>query len=127
LLLNTLKHICYDDLPPYLVTAKFCEDVLNGLGYEISYQNCSSCNSPYLNKVFLNLDNGEFVCNNCKSQNSLQISMQALSLLKILSMTEYERLNSIKISSSVAKEAIHIICKDLEFRLLKIIHSSKFI
>ncbi len=127
LLLNTLKRICYDKLPPYLVTAKFCEDILNGLGYQANFYNCPVCNSPYLSKIFLNLDSGEFVCNACKSENSIQISNQAFSLLKILSNTEYDRLNSIKISSSVAKEAIICICKNIEHRLLKIIHSYKFI
>ena len=93
LLLNALKHICYDNLPPYLVTAKFCEDILCGLGYNINFKNCSVCGMPYTSKVFLNLDSGEFVCNACKSQNVVQISNQAFSLLKILNATEYERLN----------------------------------
>lgn len=127
MLVNALKNICYDNLPPYLVALKYCENILNNLGYKINYQKCSSCGGEYLGKVYLNLDSGEFVCSACKMQNSMQISNQAFSLLKIISNTEYERLNSIKISSSVAKEGIMLLCKNLEHRLLKIIHSAKFI
>ena len=127
LLAKTLNGICYNNLPPYLVALKFCEDILSGIGYKISFQKCSSCGGDYLGKVFLNLDSGEFVCSACKMQNSLQISNQAFSLLKIASNTEYDRLNSIKISSNVAKEGILLLCKNLEHRLLKIIHSAKFI
>lgn len=127
MLANALKHICYDNLPPYLVALKYCENILNNLGYKINYQKCSSCGGEYLGKVYLNLDSGEFVCSACKMQNPMQISNQAFSLLKIISNTEYERLNSVKISSSVAKEGIILLCKNLEHRLLKIIHSAKFI
>lgn len=127
LLVNALKHICYDNLPPYLVATKFCEDILSMLGYNVNYQKCPVCGMTYTGKVFLNLDSGEFVCNACKSQNTIQISNQAFALLKILSNTEYDRLNSIKISSNVSKEAILVICKNIEHRLLKIIHSAKFI
>lgn len=127
LLVNTLKRICYDGLPPYLVTAKFCEDILIMLGYKPSFQKCSVCQGDYLGRIFLNLDSGEFVCNACKNENSLQISNQAFSLLKILFNTDYDRLSSIKISSSVAREGILILCKNIEHRLLKIIHSAKFI
>lgn len=127
LCVNALKHICYDNLPADLVVAKFCEDIMNMLGYKINYQTCSNCGMAYLGKVYLNLDSGAFVCQACKSENCLQISNQAFSLLKILSNTEYDRLGSIKIPSSVARECILTICQNLEHRLFKIIHSAKFI
>lgn len=127
LCINALKHVCYDNLPANLVALKFCEDIMNMLGYKIDFQNCSSCGMPYIGKVYLNLDSGAFVCSACKSENCLQISNQAFSLLKILNNTEYQRLGSIKIADSVARESILTLCKNLEYRLLKIIHSAKFV
>jgi len=127
LLLNVLKHICYDNLPADLVTAKFALDVMSMLGYKISFNQCSSCGLQYLGKVYLNLDSGAFVCSSCKTDNCLLVSNQAFSLLKILNNTDYKRLDTIKIASSVAREAILAICKNIENRLLKIIHSAKFI
>ncbi|MBR4124296.1 MAG: DNA repair protein RecO [Clostridia bacterium] len=127
LLANALKNICYDNLPAHLVTAKFCEDVMNMLGYKISFYKCTNCNMPYTNKVFLNLDSGEFVCASCKNENSISVSNQAFALLKILASTDYERLGTVKIAENVAKEAIIALCKNMEHRLLKILHSYKFI
>lgn len=127
LLLNVLKFICYDNLPPYLVLTKFAEDIMNMLGYRISFNICSSCGMQYFGKVYLNLDSGAFVCSSCKTDNCLVVSNQAFSLLKIVNNTEYSRLGTIKIYSSVAREAILAICKNIENRLLKIIHSAKFI
>ena len=127
LLLNTLKHICYDKLPVHLVTAKYCIDIMNMLGYKIDFYVCASCGTNYMGKVLLNLDTGAFVCNNCKTENSLQISNQAFSLLKIVNQTDYTRLGTVKIASNVAREAILVVCKNIEYRLLKIIRSAKFI
>lgn len=125
--LNVLKYICYDNLPPYSVTLKFCLELLSSLGYSQNFQKCSECGGAFLSKIYLNLESGEFVCNACKSSSALQISNQAFSLIKIISGTTYDRLNTIKISSSVAKEGILILCKNIEHRLLKIIHTAKFL
>ena len=127
LLVNSLKFMCYGKLPADLVALKFLIDVSNILGYRINYKKCLSCGMDYFGKIFLNLDNGEFVCDSCKTDSSIQLSNQAFSLLKILSSTEYDRLGTIKIASSVSKEATILLCKNLERRLLKIIHSAKFI
>lgn len=127
LLLNVLKYICYDKLPADLVLSKFADDIMNMLGYKISFSSCSNCGMQYFGKVYLNLDNGEFVCSSCKTDNCLLVSNQAFSLLKILNNTEYQRLSTIKIARSVTREAILAVSKNLENRLLKIIHSAKFI
>lgn len=127
LLLNVLKNICYDKLSPYLVTLKFCIDIMSMLGYKISFSKCSSCGLSFTNKIFLNLDVGSFVCVACKTQNSIIISNQAFASIKIVSNTDYQRLNTVKIANNVSREAIIVLCKNLEQRLSKIIRSSKFI
>jgi DNA repair protein RecO (recombination protein O) len=127
LLLNILKYICYDKLPADLILAKFAEDIMNMLGYKINFCQCSNCGMQYLGKVYLNLDSGAFVCSSCKNDNCLLVSNQAFSLLKILSNTEYNRLATVKIASNASREAILAVCKNLEHRLVKIIHSAKFI
>lgn len=127
LLAKVLKNICYDDINPYIVALKYCIDILQILGYKINFSRCSSCGLAYAGKIFLNLDSGEFVCFACKAENSLTVSLQAFSTIKIVSITEYERLNSIKIADSVLKEAINLLCKNLEHRVYKYIRSLKFI
>lgn len=127
LLLNVLKNICYDGLSPYLVALKFCTDIMALLGYKISLTKCSSCGLNFTNKIFMNLDTGGFVCQACKSQNSVIISNQAFASIKIVCNTEYQRLNTVKIADNISREAIIVLCKNLEQRLSKVIRSQKFI
>ena len=127
LLANSLKYICYDNINPYLVTLKFCNLLMDMLGYKINFAKCSSCGLPYTYKVYLNLESGEFVCNACKTINSILVSNQSFACIKIVSNTNFERLNTVKIANDVAKESIIVVCKNLEHRLYKNIKSIKFI
>ena len=127
LLANALKCICYDKINPYLTTLKFCIDVLASVGYSANYTKCASCGLNYTNKVYLNLDSGEFACLSCKSENSILLNNMTFSCIKIANNTEYSRLNSVKIASDVTRDAINIVCKNLEHRLYKNIRSLKFI
>lgn len=126
-LINALKHVCYDNLPVYFVALKFCESILDNLGYKLEFKKCSSCNLPFTNKVFFNVDTCEFVCNSCKSSESLMISNQAFACAKIVENTEFSRLSTIKIPQDVAKEAVVILCKGVERKQFKMIRSLKFI
>lgn len=127
LLANVLKYICYDKLNPYLVITKFCVDMLRELGYNASYNKCMSCGLGFTHKVYLNLESGEYVCMSCKNENSILIPNQTFSCIKIANNTNYERLNSVKISDGIAKDAIKTVCKNLEYRLCKNIRSLRFI
>lgn len=127
LLANAIKYVCYDNINPYLVTLKFCNSLMDMLGYKINFAKCSSCGLPYTYKVYLNLDSGEFVCNACKTINSILVSNQSFAYIKIVNNTNFDRLNTIKIANEVAKECIIVVCKNLEHRLYKNIKSIKFI
>jgi DNA repair protein RecO (recombination protein O) len=127
LLANVLKNICYDGVNEYLATLKFCIVVLEMLGYKISYSKCSVCGLQYTHKIYLNLDSGEFVCDACKNSSAIIIANNTFSCIKIANNTDYLRLNSVKIGSDVARDAIKVVCKNLEYRLCKNIRSIKFI
>ena len=127
MLANALKYICYDKINPFLVTLKFCVSLLDYIGYNFSFGKCSCCGLNYTNKVYLNLDSGEFVCFSCKNDNSVFIPNQVFSCIKIAKNTDFERLNSVKISDEISRESIKVVCKNLEYRLYKKIRSVKFI
>jgi len=74
LLANALKNICYDGINPYLVTLKFCTDVLIMSGYKPDFKNCQVCGLAYTNKIYLNLDSGEFTCISCKTDSSMLVA-----------------------------------------------------
>lgn len=127
LLANCLKYICYDNINPYLVILKFCIDILEMAGYKQNFQKCPVCKLAYTNKVYLNFDSGEWTCLSCKSENSVLVPNQTFSFIKIANNTSYDRLNSVKISNSIATEAIKLVCKNLEYRFYKNLRSTKFI
>lgn len=127
LLANCLKTICYDKINPYLTTLKFCIDMVSMIGFNSNYTKCPCCGLNYTNKVYLNLDTGEYACLSCKSENSFLLSNQTFSCIKIANNTDYSRLNSVKIPNAVARDAINVVCKNLEHRLYKNIRSIKFI
>lgn len=127
LLANALKHVCYDNINPYLVVVKFCTDVLVMSGYKPDFRLCQVCGLPYTNKVYLNLDSGEFTCLSCKADSAILVPNQTFSCIKIANNTSYDRLNSVKISNDIAKDAIKTVCKNLEHRFFKNIRSLKFI
>ena len=126
-LANALKYVCYDNINPFLVCLKFCCNLLQTIGYKANFVKCVCCGLAYTHKVFLNLDTGEFSCMSCKNENSIVVPNQTFSCIKIANNTDFNRLNSVKIGSEVARDAINVVCKNLEHRLYKNIRSLKFI
>lgn len=127
LLANTLKHLCYENLPPYLVALKFCECVFENLGYKLNSKVCANCGLPFSNRVFFDVEKCGFVCFSCKNSNCLAISNRAFACIKIVANTQFERLLTVKIDSAVAREALLVLCKGIEQKQFKMLKSTKFI
>ena len=127
LLINGLKYICYNKLPAYFVALKFCESILDNLGYRLDFKKCSNCHLPFTSKIFFDIETCEFVCNSCKNLECLEISNRAFACAKIIENTEFARLSTIKIDESVAKEAVLVLCKGVEKKQFKMLRSTKFI
>lgn len=116
-LINALKSICYDNQNAKVVTIKYCLNMLNILGYNFQFDKCCSCKMPFTSQIYLDLDIGEFLCNNCKNLNSIVITKNAFSNMRIISLTPFEQLSTLKVKEEVLKEIINILVKDFEFRL----------
>jgi len=124
---RALKCLCYDNQPAYLVSLKFCENILDNLGYKLDFKKCSNCHLPFTNKVFFDAGSCGFVCASCKNVDDLLLSNQAFACAKIVANTDFERLSSIKISPDVAKEAVLTLCKGIEQKQFRKLRSTKFI
>lgn len=115
-LLKALKQICYDSIKPNLVLLKFILGMIKVLGYRFNFKTCSSCQMPYVNKKFLNLDTGAFVCGSCVTPSCELVSDAVFNLLQLLYNTEMEKLNTIEAKESVIKDALTLVIKNFEMR-----------
>lgn len=115
-LLKALKQLCYDKLPANLVLVKFLLGMLKVLGYRFNFKLCSSCQMPYVNKKFLNLETGAFVCGSCVAPNCELVSNAVFLFLQLLYNTEMEKLATILVKENVVKEALLLIVKNFELR-----------
>ena len=127
LFVNTLKNLCYDNQPAYLLALKFCENILDNLGYKIDFKKCSNCHLPFTNKVFFDAAAGSFVCNSCKKVDDIALSNQAFACAKIVANTDFDRLSTIKIDQAVAKETLLAFCTGVEQKQFRKLRSTKFI
>ena len=126
-LLDSLKQICYDNSRADIVSAKFCLNMLSLIGYRLSFDICNRCKEKFISNVYLDIETGEFVCENCKSYGNLQISKMAYSYLKLLVNTGISRLNTLKLKEEVLKEIILLLCNNLQNKLGYEIKTKKYI
>lgn len=116
-LLTALKLVCYEEFDVKNVVLKFGIELLKNSGYELNFNICPICKLPLLNqKKSLNLDNGSIVCFSCESINSVRISNAVFNTLKIISNTDFDRLNSVKINGQLLDESIKTVNLDIENR-----------
>ena len=127
LLLNSLKSICYEQKSPKLILVKFCLDVLQNLGYQLHFKNCTKCMLPYTSQKNLDLSTGEMVCNNCKTINSLVVSNIAFNTLKNVDNTTLDRLTTLKVDENTLNECIEVLLQNIECRIEYKIKSRKLI
>lgn len=116
-LLYALKAICYEKIDCKIVCTKFILEVLKILGYKPNFNTCLVCKLPFINSVYLNLDSGAFVCNNCTNGQDVSVSKNQLACMKIIDNCEYERLGSIKIKNEVLNEIVDLLVENLEIRI----------
>lgn len=115
-MLKSLKSLCYGNVRRYYVVDKFLIHVLEGLGYSFLSGQCSSCKAKLTGQKYFNLEVGEIVCANCRQDINLAISDACFSAMKLLSMTDFENLATLKLGGDGAMEAYRLLSKDFAWR-----------
>lgn len=114
-LIKALKVLCYDNVKKYYCISKFLLDVFNSMGYKFITEKCSSCGC-ILGKKYFNYDIGEIVCPACKTALCEPISDLCFTVLKLLSITEFDNLKNLKLTSEGIIEAFRLLCKNYYWR-----------
>lgn len=116
-LLKSFKALVYNNINPNLMLSKFLMGVTKISGFKFNFNNCSNCNLPFINNVYLNLDSGELECEICKQNYSIKIENKCYNLLKKLSSTDIDNLSEINVEHENVLKAIKLLALNLENRL----------
>lgn len=119
LFINSLKFfnlLAYGDVDSKLILLKYLLGLTKVNGFKLNFKSCSYCNLAFVNKVFLNLDTGEFECGACKSAYSVHIENEVFSLLKRVNSVDLDDVYRVDFSESTLKDALKIILLNIEKR-----------
>ena len=115
-LIKALKCLCYENVKKYYVFDKFMLKIFKNFGYYFLSKQCSACGYDLSDTRYFNMEVGEFVCNNCKTNLCVKISNACYAGLKYLEMTNYDRLKDLKLGGESEIEVYNLLDKNFEWR-----------
>ncbi len=112
--LKALKTLCYTDIDPNLIVIKYMTDLLSYEGFKLNLDRCSQCKSKFMGKIYLNLNQGEFVCSTCRTPDCIEVAPAVYNSIRIVSNSDYELLGNIKLKLPIVDQAIKLLVKNFE-------------
>ena len=114
--LKCLDLLAENSLNPQMILNKFLIRVFEGFGYRFNLNKCSSCGASFVYKRYINLNDGDITCPNCKMGSVSELSNAEYQALRLLSATDYDKLSTLKISSEVMSRVLKILYQNFEHR-----------
>ena len=114
--LKALRAVCYQDIEPKVVLCKLFFEVLEMNGFSFFNTNCSICGEAYEGSGFLNVDDGNITCRECRSLNSIELSNGVMSFLKLLK-DDLDSFQSVQIDAGVVLNTLKVLKLNIEKRL----------
>lgn len=99
------------NVDPLLVTLKFLLDFLYLQGVKPDFGRCSVCGEK--GKLFLDIERGGVVCENCRGVNSFSVSPRVTNVCNMLDGLAYEKLKNLTATADILKEALNLCHKYL--------------
>jgi len=118
--LKCLKLLAYENVEIFNVLNKFLISVFQAFGYKFDLNACNNCGEKFLNHRYMNLSYGDITCYNCQTGNCIEISRADYSALRILSITSFEKLSTIKISKETLSSVYNILLSNFKARFSKV-------
>lgn len=115
-IIKSLKVLNNERNAKNVVFLKFLTDFFENNGYNFNFEKCSSCGARLTGKKFLNPNDGDIVCSNCKQYTYLEIENAVMSAIKILKNTDYEKLNTVKFNEIVLSKVLSFLSSNYEWR-----------
>lgn len=117
--IKALKYLCFGQIKKNYVLCKYLLDIFSGAGYPMNFNKCSSCGSKITGKKFFNYDIGEILCGNCRTYMAEEIEQPVVTVLKILSSLDYDKLETVKFGEETLKTALKVLLKNFQYRFGK--------
>ena len=116
LAIKSLKSLCFYKPRNEYVLNKFFIGLFQILGVPLGEDKCSCCGSTAFDKLYINYSSGELVCTACKTFDCEEIPKTALSALKLLKNTSFEKLSTLKLAQNSEILLLKILVKNFERR-----------
>ena len=97
LTLKCLEMLAYENIDNYIVLNKFLISIFEGLGYSFNVNKCNNCGLDLKINRYMNLSYGDITCPLCKIGLYIEISVPVCQALRILHITDIEKLKTLKI------------------------------
>ncbi len=114
--LKILQMLAYEDVNPKLLEMRFLIDIFKAMGYQLSLNYCSSCGEEFRQKRFFEPNEGEIVCNYCKSASAIEISPLVHNALRLTADCELEKIRTLKFSEDAISSALSLLKENFKFR-----------
>ena len=127
LFIRCLTLICHNKIDSRLVRYAFEVKIMQILGLNVVLDKCIECGKD-TEKHFFNIEEGGVVCDQCGTKNftTLEVSPQAVNILKLISELPLDKLSVIKMTDSVQNEMNSFWTEYLKWHLDKNFRSSDF-
>ena len=112
-ILKCLQALINEKVNEKTVLIKFILNVLNFEGVNINLNKCTSCKSALVGDVYLDIQTCETLCTACKNINCVKLEKSTFSTLKIISQSNYNLLQTLKLKENFLASCLDIILKTL--------------
>ena len=101
-----------DGTEPFIVTLRYLLAFLEMQGLKISFDGCATCGQG-ANKMYLDLQRGEFLCENCRTTDSFFVSARTIATCKMVESMPYDKLKNLIFTRETLKNALTVMYKYL--------------
>lgn len=122
--LKALKVLAYEEVESDVVLIKYLIKIFEAMGYQLSLDKCSSCGQLFIGKRYFDSSAGEITCVGCKGPNAELIEPLTHSILRIVSLCDYEKLKTLKLKKEGLNSALVLLTKNFSNRFDFVLRTS---
>ncbi len=95
---------------PLTVVLWYCLFFIKAQGFQLNFKKCAECNEKS-KKMFLDLQKGGVLCDNCRTVESIALSPRVVSACNLLEDMPHEKLATVTFSNDLLKESLTVLNK----------------
>jgi len=118
LLLKSLR-LLVGGAAPLNVLNKFLVNIFKHIGYSFNTEYCNNCGVKLLMHRYMNLSVGDITCHSCRVGNYIEISNIVASTLRLYSITDIDKISTLKIPENNNKETFNLLALNFKTRFNK--------